>query len=214
MKSKEHLKIKAIELRAKEHLTLTEICERLNCSKSTVYYWIKGISIPLTDKQSLQKRKAAQAIKLKYALLRENAYNEWAKNADEMLQNQFIRDIIILYITEGYRKNRNVVQITNSNPIIIKYFKKFLDEHSKKEIKYHLQYHIDQDINKITGFWSEYLNIPNKNIKLTRKSNSGKMDKRQWTSKYGVISIKVGDTYLRSKIQSLIDYLEKSWDKT
>jgi len=56
----DHLREKAIQLRTQHHMTLEEIMERLALPKTTIYYWIKDIPIPRTEKQTEAQRKRAQ----------------------------------------------------------------------------------------------------------------------------------------------------------
>lgn len=47
-----HLREKAIYLRTKHNMTLDEIIEHLGLPRTTIYYWIKDIPIPKTQKQT------------------------------------------------------------------------------------------------------------------------------------------------------------------
>jgi hypothetical protein len=40
-----HLRDKAVELRSKHQMTLSEIVERLQLPKTIVYYWVKDIPV-------------------------------------------------------------------------------------------------------------------------------------------------------------------------
>lgn len=220
MKKYEHLKNKAIEFRKKGY-TIDEICLRLNKSKSTVYGWIKDIPIRFsgqsrnqgrTDAQIKAQKKASEANKLKHQLLRDNAYNSAYKQADSLLQNAIFRDFINIYLGEGFRKTRHVVSVANSNPSIIKLSQLIISQNSKKDLFFNLQYHEDQNIDELKKFWALQLNINKESIKVLRKSNSNKLSGRNWASKYGVLTVGVYDTFLRSKIQAWMDYVQEDWN--
>ncbi len=119
MKKYAHLKEKARALRHKG-ATLTEICEQLALNKSTVHGWIKEIAIPATAQQTEQRRRASQANRRKHAAVREQWYNEAYQQAGEILQDALIRDFVVLYAAEGYKRNRNQVSICNSNLAIMR----------------------------------------------------------------------------------------------
>jgi hypothetical protein len=84
----------------------------------------------------------------------------------------------------------------------------FTDE---DKLRYRVQYHVDHDIEELQNYWAAHLNIQPDNVKPERKSNSGKLSGRQFRSKYGVISISVGDTYLRARLQAWMDFVKAQW---
>src|SRR6266487_4621846 len=97
----EHLRDKAIELRTQHNMTLEDIVERLSLPKTTIYYWIKDLPIPRTEKQSDAQRARAAQVKQKYTLLREVAYEEGVALAPELLKDPTFRDFVVLYIPEA-----------------------------------------------------------------------------------------------------------------
>lgn len=205
-KRREHLVAKAIKLRNKGY-SVVEISEQLGMPRTSVYECTKHI--PLQRPTRPNTIAAAAANKKKYTALRDIAYNEWAGNvAKNLLQDFFYRDFCMLFLTEGHRKSRNTVQICNSNPMLVRMGHAFISKHTKGSIRYYLQYHVDQDPRKLMEFWSEQLSIEPDQIKVIRKSNSGNLKGRNWTSKYGVLSVEAGDTYLRCKVQALMDAFE------
>jgi hypothetical protein len=48
-------------------------------------------------------------------------------------------------------------------------------------------------------------------ICLQRKSNSGQLARRRWRSVHGVLSVGVGDTLLRARLQAWMDRTRKQW---
>jgi hypothetical protein len=211
MRKYEHLKEKALQFR-KSGLTLEEIQKRLLLPKTTIYYWIKNIPIERTEKQSKALKLAVVAMKEKYATIRNNAYKIASENAEEKLKNPLFRDFIIIYLTEGFRKTRNIVSIANSNPAIIKVSNYWIKNLSSKNVGYCLQYHTDQSSKNLVRFWSKLVGCNIDKIKLQRKSNSGKLNGRSWRSPHGVLTVRVGDTELRSKIQAWMDHLEEIYN--
>ena len=48
-------------------------------------------------------------------------------------------------------------------------------------------------------------------IKATRKSNSGSLKGRQFRSVYGLLTLEMGDTYLRARLQAWMDFVRSQW---
>jgi AcrR family transcriptional regulator len=211
MKQYDHLRAKAIELRTKQKLSLDEIVDRLQLPRTTIYYWIKDLPIPSTEKQTEHRRKVAQANTERYRQLREAAYQDGRKQALTLFQDPAFRDFIVLYMAEGYRRNRNEVSLANSNPNIVKLAKHWITHFTANKVTYSLQCHVDNDVAELQRFWGETLNVKADTIIVIRKSNSGSMSGRQWRSVHGVLTVKVGDTYLRSRIQAWMDYIQETW---
>ncbi|MBA3534185.1 MAG: hypothetical protein H0T73_19870 [Ardenticatenales bacterium] len=211
MKKHDHLREKAVQLRVEKGLALDEIVERLQLPRTTVYYWIKDLPIPRTEKQSESRQRASDANSEKYRKLREAAYNEGFAQAPELIANPLFRDFIVLYMAEGYRRNRNVVSLCNSNPNIVRLADCWIRQLSGKIPTYTLQCHEDNDEEELKAFWNKELALTTEKIQVVRKSNSGELSGRQWRSIHGVLTVHVGDTYLRAKIQAWMDYLQEVW---
>jgi hypothetical protein len=207
----DHLHVKAIELRTQHNMTLDDIVERLALPKTTIYSWIKDLPIPRTEKQSEAQRARAAQVKQKYALLREAAYAEGIAFAPELLKDPTFRDFVVLYMAEGYKRDRNVVSIVNSDPAIVRLAYNWMRKLSAKAPTYSLQYHEDHDTEELKAFWGDYLGIEPSIIKLIRKSNSGKLSGRQFRSVYGLLTVLICDTYFRSRLQAWMDIVKSQW---
>ncbi len=82
---------------------------------------------------------------------------------------------------------------------------------TRNKVGYAIQYHADQDLDALRAYWSAELAIPSEAIRLQRKSNSSGLAARSWRSRYGVLTISVGDTQLRCRLQGWIDAIEQLW---
>ena len=207
----DHLRDKAIELRTQHNMTLDEIVERLSLSKTTIYYWIKDLPIPHTEKQSDAQRARAAQVKQKYALLREAAYQEGVMQAPELLNDPTFRDFVVLYMAEGYKRDRNTVSVVNSDPTIVRMAHNWMRKCSTKKFIYNLQYHVDHDPEELKMFWGNYLGIESSQIKLIRKSNSNQLSGRQFRSVHGLLTIIACDTYFRARLQAWMDIVKSQW---
>lgn len=206
-----HLRDKAIELRTQHNMTLDDIVERLSLSKTTVYYWIKDLPIPRTEKQSDAQRARAAQVKKKYSLLREAAYQEGVVQAPELLKDPTFRDFVVLYMAEGTKRQRNKLGFVNSDVQLVKLAHTWLKRLSNRSFFYGLQYHSDHDTNELTQYWATVLDISPDIIHLSRKSNSNELTGRHFRSKYGLLSVETGDTYLRAKMQAWMDIVKSQW---
>lgn len=123
-----HLRDKAIKLRTQHNMTLDDICERLALPKTTIYYWIKDLPIPFTEKQLEAMQKKADKVRQKYAALRQQAYQQGMADAPTLMQDLTFRDFVVLYMAEGYKRDRNSVSFVNSDPRMIKVVHRWMRE--------------------------------------------------------------------------------------
>ncbi len=207
----DHLRDKAIELRTQHNMTLEDIVERLALPKTTIYYWIKDLPIPRTEKQSDAQLARAAQVKQKYALLREAAYKEGVAQAPELLKDSTFRDFVVLYMAEGYKRDRNVVSLVNSDPAVVRLAYRWMCKLSPKQSEYSLQYHADHNTDELRVFWAKYLDIAPSSIKLIRKSNSGELAGRQFRSVHGLLTVRICDTYFRARLQAWMDIIKSQW---
>jgi transcriptional regulator with XRE-family HTH domain len=205
----EHLRTKAIELRQHYHLSLDEIVERLGLSRTTVYYWIKDI--PLGRSKKPNHLRASEVNRENAKKKRDDAYQQGLAEYPMLIQEPTFRDFVVLYMAEGYRRNRNTVSIANSNPRIIQLGYYWIAILSKNKLQFSVQIHTDNDEKEIKSFWATLLSISPASIRTLRKSNSGQLSGRQWRSIHGVFTVAVGDTYFRSRLQAWMDKIQEEW---
>jgi hypothetical protein len=206
-----HLKEKAIKLRQQGY-SLPEICSMLNRGKSTVHYWIKDI--PLKNKiaraknvgKQLNKRnnKGQTPIQVKFEKLHEKEVPIALQLWDEYSGINDFRLFVMAYLCEGYKRTKHTVQISNSNPEFMMFAKKWFDiiNYRGKSIELTIQIHVDQNEQELRTFWGSLLHM--ENVKISRKTNSGKMRGRNWNSKYGVATIRLSDAYLKTRVDTWI----------
>jgi hypothetical protein len=205
-----HLRAKAIELRRDHHLSLDEIVERLGLPRTTIYGWIRDI--PLGRSKRLNHLRASEVNRDNARQKRDAAYKEGVAALPALLQEPTFRDFVVLYMAEGYRRNRNEVSLANSEPRIVKVAHHWLQRLATNKLYYSLQCHIDHDEDELKRFWATLLAITPEQIRVIRKSNSNQLSGRQWRSIYGVMTVKVADTYLRARIQAWMNALKQEWD--
>lgn len=147
----------------------------------------------------------------KYRLLREAAYNQGVAEYDELIKVPTFRDFVVLYIAEGYKRNRNTVAICNTDSAIVAMAAGWLRSLTAKPLDCSIQYHADQSHDELRRYWAAVLGIDAALIRLVPKSNSGQLNGRGWRCAYGVMSIRVFDTYFRARLQAWIDRVRGDW---
>ncbi len=207
----DYLRQRARALRLEKHLTLDELVERLALPRTTVYYWIRDLPLGKPRRASAGQRSGNAAMQAKYRRLREDAYGQGLVEYDELVAAPTFRDFVVLYIAEGYKRNRNVVQICNSNGRAMTLAARWIRSLTCNRISYSLQYHADQNLDLLRLHWGELLRIDGSIIRLMRKSNSNQLARRSWRSQYGVLTISVGDTLLRARLQGWMDRIVEDW---
>ncbi len=210
-----YLRDRVRSVRVERQFTIDELSERFALPRSTIYYWVRDLPIPRTGPgggfSKAGQRKGVRSVQAKYRLIREQAYElgRWEFPRLEPLPN--FRDFVCIYIAEGYKKSRNNVSVANSDPAVIRLVQPWIVEFTRNKISYAVQYHADQDLDELRRHWGELLGRPSGEIRMQRKSNSKGLAARTWRSRYGVLTIAVGDTQFRARLQGWIDCLQASW---
>jgi hypothetical protein len=205
-----YVREKARELRVERRLSIVEIAERLALPKTTIFYWVRDI--PLGRARQPNPHAGARAMRSKFAALREEAYREGRESFSVLSAgDRTFRDFVCMYIGEGYKRNRNRVAIGNSDPRVVLLATRWLRALSTKELRFSVQVHEDQDRARLSEFWASTLGIDPRDIRLQRKSNSGRLGGRNWRSRYGVLTVTACDTLLRARLQAWMDCVQSEW---
>lgn len=192
-------------------MSVSDIARKLDIARSTVDGWLK----PYTAKnRSEGQQRKSEAMKAHYESLRDEAYQEAREQASELLADPFFRDFVAMYIGEGYKKSLNDVAIANSNPPIMLMAQHFLMKLTDNKLLYDIQVHISQDEQELKQFWGDFLTIDPQQITTIRVSTSDQSSGRKFNSEYGVLTIRVGDTYLRARLEAWMEHLRELWGNT
>lgn len=190
--------------------SIVEIAERLALPKTTVFYWVRDI--PLRRPRRDNAHAGGRAMMRKYRLLREKAYKDGREIFDELSSSDpTFRDFVCMYIGEGYKRNRNAVRSANSDPRVMVLATRWLRALSRNKLHFSVQYHADQELQQLSTFWASTLSIDPSEIRVLRKSNSGRLGGRTWRCQYGVLTVTTCDTLLRARLQAWMDCVQETW---
>jgi hypothetical protein len=206
-----YVREKAHQLRLEKHLSVDEIARRLSLSKSTVYHWVWDIPLGRPARWNAGQRKGTRNMQRKYALRRAAAYLQGRIEFADLIKEPRFRDFVCLYMAEGSKRSRNTVAVCNSDHTIIVVCARWMRRFTKNKIRYSIQYHVDQDVQELRNFWAAKLAVTPGDIRLQRKSNSGHLTGRTWRSKHGVLTVSVGDTLLRARLEAWMQSLQDQW---
>jgi AcrR family transcriptional regulator len=208
-----YMREKARKLRAEQELTIDEIAERLGVSRTTVYFWVGDMPRPkrCLARGGPGRAKGNRAMQAKYRQLREAAYAQGLATFRQMRLEESFIEFVTLFIAEGYKRNRNVVSVANSDPAVIAIANHWIGRLSRNKLTYWVQYHAEQDLAALQGFWAKLVRVEPDQIQLLRKSNSNQLKGRTWRSVHGVLTVATNDTYFRARLQAWVDLLRKRW---
>lgn len=182
----------------KQH-SLSEIALNLDVSVHKVTYWMRAYKIPT--------RSQSEAIYLK-----QNPHGDPFKIKKRLTIDELKLKYLALglYWGEGSKANKSAVKVGNTDPNLIKQFRRYLLTICgvrPTKVHYWLQTFKDMNLNSAKKYWSKHLNISVDLIQANKTSSppQGKGTYRR-INRYGVLTIAVSNTKLRQ-------YLEKELDK-
>ena len=176
-------KEKAINFR-KKGMSYSQIKELTGVSKSTLSLWLQKYPLSKERISELRDNNPIRIEKFRNTMsLKKNVkLNSALKTAKEKLGKFSERDLLIagifLYFGEGSKTTKNTTALTNTNPVILKYFIKWLELHNvdRKKIKIKLHLYKDMDSIKIIKFWCNELKISQNQIRGPYIKNSKQSD--------------------------------------
>jgi len=182
-------------------LSVSTISQKYDCSQNKINYWLKKYQIDkrsIADALYLSNNPDGDPFKFKFS----NEKYFW-----------FLYGLGLgLYWGEGNKMNKNSVRLGNSDPTLVAYFLKFLNDIycvKKSKLRFGLQIFSDINSMEAKSFWSNKLNIkPHQFLKVTI-SKSVSMGTYRKRSKYGVMTIYFSNTKLRDIIMAAICELQK-----
>src|SRR3989344_589268 len=153
---------KAIELRLAGQ-TYSSIRTKLNVNKSTLSDWLKNIQLSKKQLEKISSDTIARRVetyinttRIRRQKISETFYKDQEKKLLPLSKRDFLVAGLFLYLGEGAKSDRSRIQITNSDPAIIKFsifwISKILGI-QKEKLKVQLHLYKDMDIENEIKFW-------------------------------------------------------------
>jgi len=164
------LRQQAINLRVKNALSYTAIRKQLGVSKSTLSYWLK--EHPLNADRILELRREGwqkgeasrerfrNTMRAKQEARSEKIYQTQRSRLATLSSEAWFTAGLMLYAAEGDKKQSGRIALANTDPQIIKFFIKWLNEFlsiPKSKIRAQLHLYENMDIDKEREFWKNEL---------------------------------------------------------
>lgn len=221
MIAKKTEKAKAIHLR-RQGLSYSEILDHLPVTKSTLSLWLRSVNLSKKQKRRLSEKMAVSALK------GAKARRDKRIIATKLIQNEAMQEIgniskrellligAALHWAEGskekeYKPGVGVI-FTNSDPIMIRLFLKWLKEvcdigYENLGFEIYLHQNSRNNAKKVENFWREQTGSPKNEFRIYfKKIKKNVTNRRNIDNKYyGVLRIKVkASTSLNRKISGWI----------
>ena len=221
MKTKTEEKRKALSLR-KQGLSYNEILQKVPVAKSSVSLWCRNTRLTVSQQARLvNKQREAGRIGSRIFIERRKKEIEEIK----ALSKQEIKKLnphelkivgAMIYWAEGSKSRGIGVEITNSDPELIKFMICWLDKVYKiplHKLKACLNIHANQDDMKMKKYWSKMTRIPLNQFGKSYIKPEGTGHRKNILHN-GVIKIRFGSEDLRHRIMAWIEALHSTLNKT
>lgn len=191
--------------------TYGQLVKELDVPKSTIHVWIRGTKRPVkfSKLDRIRFLREIQPLGAKRnKKIREEKINQIINQVNSDVLNLNLNKnskrtlLSILYLAEGGKGRREIVNFANTDPRLTLLFVTLLREcyeldEAKFRIRLHLHYY--HRVKVIKKFWSELLSIPkNQFTKIYRKSRSKEKTFRRNFG--GICFVKYNSLYLRERI--------------
>ncbi|MCX5686650.1 MAG: hypothetical protein NTW09_04235, partial [Candidatus Omnitrophica bacterium] len=208
-------KEKAIELR-KTGLTYNEIEKCLNISKSSLSSWLRDVPyVPTKDTRERRRLASYNSGQVLHRRKLERV-NQIMQSAKQEVKDLKVEDLKLLgtmaYWTEGSKTKDSLVQITNTDPIFIRFVLKWLREIcevKEEKLRVHLRIHPDTNKKDAENYWSKITGIPLAKFHKTTAKISGSGGRKYKKLGHGVATITICDTDLYYRITGWIKGLQE-----
>ena len=174
----------------KDGMSYSQIKEKLGISKSTLSGWL--YNMPLSEKRirelqadnPIRIERYRNTMRAKREVRLQEVYKKVSKDIGSISKRDLFLAGLFLYWGEGTKAQKGSVNLTNTNPSMLKFFLKWLElfDVKRKNLKVKLHLYSDMDIKKYVAFWSKELKIP---ISQFRKSYIKKTQLKSITYKNG-----------------------------
>jgi transcriptional regulator with XRE-family HTH domain len=209
-------KQQARRLRRERGLSIKEIADRLGVSKSSVSLWVRDIDLSPAQQDALRQKNrlyGPQALARSALVETRRARRIDAQEEGRMyarLGDPLHTAGCMLYWAEG-SKHRNSVQLTNSDPALVRFFVHFLREFfllRDEEIRITCNLFADHAERQwqVEQFWLDHLRLPRTSLRKSTVNRYSKYSKRKRQNKlpWGTCRVTVHRTRVVQSIYGAI----------
>ncbi len=169
---KAQLREKALQLRIEEELSYSAIQKKLNVSRSTLSYWLRGY--PLDEKKILELRQKGwekgEVARERYrCTMRKKkeakilmVYEQQRRSLRYLSKETLFVAGLMLYLGEGSKTDPNKIALANTDVKIITFFIKWLEDFlmvRRTDIKIWLHLYPNMDIKEEKQYWQDKLDF-------------------------------------------------------
>lgn len=213
---------RAISLR-KQGASYSQIKEEVKVSKSTLSLWLRDM--PLSEKR-LRALRDFSAVRIeKYRETRRKTREiRWAsvrKNAEKEISVLSKRELFLaglfLYWGEGTKTAPGLVSVSNTDPVMLKFFISWMEllgvPRSKLRVKIH--FYRDMNIHKESLFWSRTLGIPLANFRkpyIKDSTQSGLSYPQRFT--HGTANVMYGNRDISERVLLGLEHVRSMFADT
>ena len=193
----------AVELRVRKRLSYSAIQRKLGVARSTLSYWLR--EHPLEEKEIAKLRRSTWlkgeasrerfrvSMREKRERTEEAMYHDQRKKLANVKKESIFVAGLMLYLGEGDKKNRARVGLANTDPQVIQFFIKWLEDIlGVEKCKMHIELHLYENMNieKEEKFWRKITGMPKNQYYKTqiKKIHSGSLA-YQGQQRHGTCSI-------------------------
>ncbi|OGN12852.1 MAG: hypothetical protein A3D48_00140 [Candidatus Yanofskybacteria bacterium RIFCSPHIGHO2_02_FULL_43_17] len=215
---KAELKEQAIRLRLEQNLGYASIAKLIPVSKSTLSAWLKHYPLSEERIRDLQRQNLKNnEVKIErfrnaMRLRRQNKFEEefarYLKRFAKVSRETRFAAGLMLYLAEGSKKDDYHITITNTDPNVINFFIRWLQEFfkvPKSSMRFQLQLYPTMDIPKEIEFWKNELGIQSNQFYkyYLRKLHKASFTYRD-TSRHGICGANFSSSQKKREIMAAI----------
>lgn len=214
------LRQKAIKLRTEKRLSYSAIQKKLKISRSTLSYWLQEYPLTKNEIEILRRKgwlkgeagreRFRISMQKKRIAVEQEIYEKQKNRLAKIKRESFFTAGLMLYLGEGDKKNKARVGLANTDPTVIKFFIKWLQEflNTKRE-KMHIELHLykNMDITKEENFWKNITGIPKEQFYKTQITRPLKRFLYQGPERHGTCSVIVNSVQSKRELMMAVKAL-------
>ena len=191
--------------------SINQIYKKLGVAKSSVSLWVRDVELSSEQLLELSERGQKKEVierrrktRLDRGAARRQIVIDEARSEIVGISKQELFMLgVALYWAEGSKTKRGVVELTNSDPELIRVGMRFFREYCKvpeEKFRGHICIHPHLSKEDAEYYWSKVSGIPVKQFFKTSLQQSRASQKKRYTLPYGTFAVCVCDTELWLRI--------------